>query len=62
MIGIPVYIVHTSAIESMEAVAAARARGQIAFSEVLGSRTEGCGNGCIEGIVPAEGQLGSVLG
>jgi D-hydantoinase len=35
MIGIPVYIVHTSSRDAMEAVAAARARGQVAFSEVL---------------------------
>ena len=35
MIGIPVYIVHTSAKDSMDAVAAARERGQIVFSEVL---------------------------
>lgn len=35
MIGIPVYIVHTSSRDAMEAVAAARARGQVCFSEVL---------------------------
>lgn len=35
MIGIPVYIVHTSSRDAMDAVAAARARGQVAFSEVL---------------------------
>jgi len=35
MIGIPVYIVHTSSRDAMDAVAAARARGQVVFSEVL---------------------------
>jgi dihydropyrimidinase len=35
MIGIPVYIVHTSSRDAMEAVALAKARGQVCFSEVL---------------------------
>ncbi len=35
MIGVPVYIVHTSSKDAMDAVVAARMRGQVVFSEVL---------------------------
>lgn len=35
MIGVPVYIVHTSSKDALDAIIAARLRGQVVFSEVL---------------------------